>query len=255
MTEQENNTTFSARPVPPPSEMKETKIEDAGKEGYKEENVVPEYLKSVYGKRYFHPLIAKMFDDEWTAAVGSFFYGGKLTKSVVNEIMEGYDVLQLGLASGTFEREIAQKMNSKGNYVIEDIAPQHIEAFRPRVSAWLNVTVRERDFTIPDNSLYDAVIGYFVLHEMPDNRKRAVLKRAFEALKPNGKMIFVDYAPPEKSHPFGYAVKMFNRLYEPFAETLLYHEIESFAPKTDKLIWDKKTFFGGLYQCVIAQRR
>jgi len=48
---------------------------------------------------------------------------------------------------------------------------------------------------------------------------------------------------------------MFNRLYEPFAESLWYNEIEDFAPKTDKLIWAKKTFFGNMYQCVVAQRR
>ncbi|MBR1777949.1 MAG: rhodoquinone biosynthesis methyltransferase RquA [Alphaproteobacteria bacterium] len=245
MTEQEKSNSFSAQPVPPPA-VKEN--------GTKENHAVPEYLKSVYGRRYFHPFFSKLFDDEWTAAAGSFFYGRKLIKSVVSEIMEGNDVLQLGVASGNFEREIALKMNSKGHYDIEDISPQHIEAFKPRVSAWLNIAVRERDFTIPNERRYDAVIGYFVLHEVPDIRKHAILKRAFNALKPNGKMIFVDYAQPKKFHPLKYPVKMFNRLYEPFAESLWYNEIESFAPKTDKLIWDKKLFFGNLYQCVIAQR-
>ncbi len=68
-------------------------------------------------------------------------------------------------------------------------------------------------------------------------------------------MIFVDYAQPKRFHPLKYPLKMFNRLYEPFAESLWYNEIEDFAPKTDKLIWAKKTFFGDMYQCVVAQRR
>ena len=68
-------------------------------------------------------------------------------------------------------------------------------------------------------------------------------------------MIFIDYAQPKKFHPLKYPVKMLNRLYEPFAESLWYNEIQDFSPKTDKLIWDKKTFFGDMYQCVIAQRR
>ena len=243
MTEQNN---FSPLPVPPPVEKEDIPAEN---------HTVPEYLKSVYEGRYFNPFFSKIFDDDWTAAIGTFFRGGMLTKKVVNEIIEGYDVLQLGIASGDFEQKIAQKMNSKGRYDIEDISARHIELTRTRVAAWLNVTLKERDFMFPNDLRYDAVIGYFVLHELPDSRKKAVLERAFNALKPNGKMIFVDYACPKKYHPLKQPVKLFNRLYEPFAESLWYNEIQDFAPETDKLIWDKRTFFGDMYQCVIAQRR
>lgn len=221
----------------------------------KERHDVPEYLKAVYDRRYFHPLLSKMFDDEWTAGLATFFQEKKLTKVVTNEIIEGNDVLQLGIASGSFERDVATKMNSIGKYHIEDLSPSHAEAVNPRISPWLNVAVKERDFTIPNDLRYDVVIGYFLLHELPDTRKKAVLKRAFNALKPTGKMIFVDYARPKQFHPLKYPLKMFNRLYEPFAESLWHNEIEDFAPKTDKLIWAKKTFFGDMYQCVIAQKR
>ncbi len=223
-------------------------------ENTKEYHDIPEYLKSVYDSQYFHPFLSRVFDDEWTACLSTFFQGKKLIKAVTNEIIEGDDILQLGIASGTFERDIALKMNSKGKYHIEDLSAAHAETVMPRISPWLNVAIKERDFTIPNNLRYDVVIGYFLLHELPDIRKKAVLKRAFNALKPTGKMIFVDYAPPKKFHPLKYPLKMFNRLYEPFAESLWYNEIEDFAPKTDKLIWAKKTFFGDMYQCVIAQK-
>ena len=224
-------------------------------ENTKEDHPIPEYLKSVYDRRYFHPFLSKIFDDEWLAGPGTFFYTGQLTKTVTNEIIEGDDVLQLGIASGNFERAIASKMNSKGKYHIEDISPDHGEAVMPRISPWLNAAVKERDFTIESDLRYDVVIGYFVLHELPDVRKKALLKRAFNALKPAGKMIFIDYDRPKRFHPLKYPVKMFNRLFEPFAESLWYNEIQDFAPKTDKLIWAKKTFFGNMYQCVIAQKR
>lgn len=247
MTEQKNSA--SPQPVPPPV----TKEDDLVRE-----NAVPEYLKSVYNRRYFHPFFSQIFDDEWMAAIGTFFCQNKLTQCVTKEIFENNDVLQLGLASGNFERRIAEKINSKGQYHIEDLSAQHIKAVQPRISFWQNIVIMERDFTTPgtkQNKKYNAVIGYFVLHEIPDARKRALLQRAFDALKPDGKMIFVDYARPKKFHPLKYPLKMFNRLYEPFAESLWYNEIQSFAPKTDKLIWDRKTFFGDMYQCVIAQRR
>lgn len=245
MTEQEQHNSVFQPPVPPPADR------NGGKQ---EKHPVPEYLESVYDRRYFHPVFSKMFDDEWTAAVGTFFCGGKLMETVTDEILEGNDVLQLGVAAGNLEGKIAQKMNSKGRYDIEDISARHLDLMKPRVSAWLNVTQKERDFTVPDDSRYDVVVGYFILHEMPDARKTAVLKRACSALKTNGKMIFIDYARPKKFHPLKYPVKMFNRLYEPFAESLWHNEIKDFAPKTDKLIWDRKTFFGDMYQCVIARR-
>lgn len=219
-----------------------------------EKHPVPEYLKSVYNGRYFRPSLTKLFDDGWTAAFATFFQSGKLTKLVTNEINKDNDILQLGAASGDFERKIIEKLGTSGHYVIEDISPAHIDAMGDRISAWLNATAKERDFTVPDKKLYDVVIGYFVLHELPDPRKRATLNRAFTALKPDGKMIFIDYAKPKKFHPLKYPVKMFNRLYEPFAESLWHNEIQDFAPKTDGLVWDRKTFFGNLYQCVIARK-
>lgn len=242
MTEQEQNSSTS--------ENSSIVIDGINREYHK----VPEYLKSVYNRRYFHPFISKFFDDEWIAAIGSFFYGKKLVQRITDEIIEGNDVLQLGVASGNFEYKVAEKMNSKGEYHIEDISAQHLDIMKSRVSAWLNVKLKERDFTIPNDQRYDVVIGYFILHEVPDTRKKEILTRAINALKPRGKMIFIDYAQPKKFHPLKYPVKTFNRLYEPFAESLWYNEIQDFAPKTDKLIWDKKTFFGDMYQCVIAQR-
>lgn len=238
---QKKATTFA--PVPPPVVNE------------KDATAVPEYLTSVYGRRYFHPWLTAMFDDEKIAAPATCFLAGKLTRAVTNEIIEGDDVLQLGIASGDFEYKVASKMNAKGTYCIEDVSAAHIDVMKPRVSPWLNVIVKERDFTVPDNKRYDVVIGCFTLHELPDTRKKAALKRAFNALKPTGKMIFVDYAAPKRFHPLKPVLKTFNRLFEPFAESLWYNEIESFAPKTDKLIWAKKTYFGDLYQCVIAQRR
>jgi len=215
---------------------------------------VPEYLKSVYGGRYFRPFLTKIFDDDWTAAVATFFQSGRLTKFVTKEIAEGNDVLQLGAASGDFESRIVKKMNADGRYVIEDISPAHIDAMGDRISAFLNAKAVERDFTVPDNERYDVVVGYFVLHEMPDFYKRATLERAVSALKPDGKMIFVDYARPARFHPAKYFISRFNRLFEPFAESLWHSEIRDFAPETDDIVWEKKTFFGGMYQGVIARK-
>lgn len=221
----------------------------------KKKKDVPEYLRSVYAGRYFQPVLASWLDGDIPAEILTLFCTKKLTKAVTDEIIEGDSVLQLGLGSGGFETAVSAKMNGKGKYVIEDLSSSHAAAAEYRISPWLNAAIKERDFTVNDEKRYDVVIGWFTLHELPDDRKKAVLKRACNALKPDGKMIFIDYSKPKKFHPFGWFVKMFNRLFEPFAESLWYNEIESFAPAVDNLIWAKKTYCGDMYQCVIAQKR
>ena len=181
-----------------------TSLTSSGLSSKKEKSHIPEYLQSVYKRRYLDPFLSKFFDDEWVAGLGNFFYGRKLTKIVTSEIVPGNDVLQLGIASGSFERNVASRMDSQGVYHIEDVSFAHIQAAKRRVSPWLNVEMKKRDFTIENDCRYDVVLGYFVLHELPDARKKATLKRAFNALKSRGKMIFIDYARPQKFHLLKY---------------------------------------------------
>ena len=42
---------------------------------------------------------------------------------------------------------------------------------------------------------------------------------------------------------------------EPFTFTLLNNEIWTFAAKADEFTWRKETYFGGLYQKVVAERK
>lgn len=222
------------------------------------EEEIPAYLKKLYGLSYLNEKSSEFLDGEYMAQFQTFFFMNRLTKSVTDEIREDQSVLQLGVASGNFEREVAEKMNSTGIYRIEDLSPVRLEACRKKLAPWTNVILDCSDVcTLSKNpKRYDVVICYFMLHELPDGRKRALLKKAFDSLLPNGCAVFVDYNRPSPFNPLGFFIKRFNRICEPFAESLFRHEIRSFADgSAPSLIWDKKTFCGGLYQCVIAQRR
>ena len=183
----------------------------------------------------------------------------RLVRLVADEIYAEPDVLQFGIADGKLQNSIAEKMNGQGVYHIEDLSKPQIENTLPSVSPWLNVRLLVRDFTHPTDKKYDVAVLFFTLHELPDARKTAVIKRAFNALKPSGKIVFIDYAKPHAWHPLKYPLRLFNRLFEPFAESLWYKDIKSFAPanlrESKNIIWAKSTTFGGLYQCVIAQKR
>lgn len=219
---------------------------------------IPAYLKKIYRHQYLNEKFSELIDGEWMAKFQTFFFDSKLTKCVTDEIREDMNVLQLGVASGNFEREVAAKMNSTGLYRIEDLSKVRLEACRKKLAPWTNVLLDHQDVCVltKNPKRYDAVICYFMLHELPDVRKKALVKKAFDSLLPNGCVVFVDYNKPHPFNPFGFFVKRFNRIFEPFAESLYYHEIQSFADSSaPNLIWDKKTFCAGLYQCVIAQRR
>jgi hypothetical protein len=45
------------------------------------------------------------------------------------------------------------------------------------------------------------------------------------------------------------------RTLEPYAPGLLEHEIADFARNGNGFAWRKETYFGGLYQKVVAERR
>ncbi len=70
-----------------------------------------------------------------------------------------------------------------------------------------------------------------------------------------GKAIFIDYHGPVSWHPLGALMRLVFRTLEPFATSLTHNEISSFASHHDNFDWRKQTFFGGLYQQVVARRR
>lgn len=219
------------------------------------EQAVPEYLNSLYHRSYFDMTFSSGLDGEWMAQFTTFFFMNRLTRCVTDEVFEGQRILQMGISSGNFEREIAGKMNQNGVYHIEDISPIRIIACKNKLAPWTNVTFEEKDVCVSNKKLYNVVVCFFLLHEMPDSRKREAVTRALDSLLPGGRVIFVDYSRPSPFNPLGYAVKWFNRMYEPFAESLWDNEIESFTKNMGRFIWDKRTFCGGLYQCVIAQKK
>jgi hypothetical protein len=66
--------------------------------------------------------------------------------------------------------------------------------------------------------------------------------------------VFVDYHLPSPFHPLkGPRGVVFDCL-KPFAKALWRHEISSFASTPEGFHWRKETYFGGLFQKVVAER-
>ncbi len=98
-------------------------------------------------------------------------------------------------------------------------------------------------------------LSFFLLHELPDSYKCAVVDALLARLSPGGKAIFVDYHEPAAWHPLrGFMQRVYARL-EPFAQSMWHNQIEDFASNADTCDWHTETYFGGLYQKVTARAR
>jgi hypothetical protein len=103
--------------------------------------------------------------------------------------------------------------------------------------------------------VYDVITCFFLLHEIPDERKRAVVDALLARVVPGGKVVFVDYHTPARWHPLRGLMRLVMGRLEPFAESLWHHEIAEFASVPGDYRWQKQTLFGGLYQKTVAYRR
>ena len=94
------------------------------------------------------------------------------------------------------------------------------------------------DFTVEKTNLTDASAP--VISQWGDWHGLEVLL--------DWRVVFVDYGKPSILHPLAYVVRMFNRLYQPFAEKLWDREIASYADKDLDFNWKKQKFLGRLYR-------
>jgi hypothetical protein len=74
-------------------------------------------------------------------------------------------------------------------------------------------------------------------------------------LPKGSKAVFVDYHNPAKWQPIRYILNVVNHYLEPFANALWKNELSSYASQAERFTWRKKTFFGGVYQCVVVEHK
>lgn len=94
-----------------------------------------------------------------------------------------------------------------------------------------------------------------MLHEVPDEKKYEIVDHMLNSLPKGSKAVFVDYHNPAKWQPIRYILNVVNHYLEPFANALWKNEISSYASKADRFTWRKKTFFGGVHQCVVVEHK
>ena len=165
-------------------------------------------------------------------------------------------VLQMGISFGTEIRDLAEQIGLKGRLDVIDINNAQItfaKEFLGDGYPQVNFYHYNAEEEVPEK--YDFVICYMLLHEVPIASKMNIVNNALNSIREGGKVIFVDYGRPSMLHPLAYFVRMFNRLYQPFAEKMWDREIASYAEKDLDYNWKKQRFLGGLYQKVVVTKK
>jgi 2-polyprenyl-3-methyl-5-hydroxy-6-metoxy-1,4-benzoquinol methylase len=156
---------------------------------------------------------------------------------------------------GSLSSNLAETVGRDGRLEVIDIAPIQVENCRRKLAGYPQATARVADAAAPGGGFYDGICCFFLLHEVPDEQKRAVVDALLRSVAPGGKVVFVDYHRAWPLHPTRIVMEGVFRWLEPYAHGLIRREIMDFAVEPQAFRWRKVTFFGGLYQKVVAERK
>jgi ubiquinone/menaquinone biosynthesis C-methylase UbiE len=219
---------------------------------------VPAYMTEVYDWAYVDPVWVRALDRNWVVRVLLFLNDQRLMRAYLDEIKEGMRVWQLAHVYGDLVTHAARKVGSKGVFHLTDITPIQIEHGTRKLAGmdWTKVIRSDAaDFEGDQGLGYNLICSFFLLHEVPEAKKYEIVNNMLMKLSKGNKIVFVDYHNPKKWQPIRYLLKLVNRYLEPFAEALWINEISHYANNAELYNWRKKTFFGGVYQCVVIEHK
>jgi SAM-dependent methyltransferase len=213
---------------------------------------IPEYLSTHYGWAYLNRKNAGLLDHD--AVVTAIMLGNhrRLRRAALSEVAPGQRVLQASHVYGCLIPELARRIGPRGRLDVIDVAPLQAALCRRKLRGFGYARVRVADAAQPSGATYDVVNCFFLLHELPDEQKRAVVDALLAQVAPGGRAVFVDYHAPARWQPLrGFYRRLFDRL-EPFAESMWHREVRDLSRNADAFRWEKVTMFGGVYQKTVA---
>lgn len=218
---------------------------------------VPEYMTEVYNWAYIEPRNVEKLDHNIVVRTLLFMNDQRMMRAYIERIRPGMRVWQVAHVYGDLVRRAAEKCGPEGAFHLTDITPIQVAHGESKLKdlSWARVFRADARMFPGVGQPYDLICSFFLLHEVPDEWKHAIVDNMLRQLPESGELFFVDYHRPAWWQPIGYILKYVNRLLEPFAEALWKREISSFASQPERFNWEKRTIFGGVYQMVRVTRK
>lgn len=219
---------------------------------------IPDYLQRVYWWAYLHPRAVFLFEREWL--VNLILWGNYqcLCDEALGELAgnEGQRLLQVACVYGDLTQRVAGQLGSRDLLDIIDVAPIQLANLRKKLLPDGRIHLHQEDsrsLSFEDGS-FDRTLLFFLLHEQPEDVRRATLAEALRVTRPGGKVVIIDYHGPESGHPLRLVMKMILATLEPFALDLWKREIREMLPKDAAIAtYEKVTSFRGLYQKIVIE--
>jgi ubiquinone/menaquinone biosynthesis C-methylase UbiE len=213
---------------------------------------IPRYLSETYTWAYLNPRSVQLLDRELVVAIVLWYQHRNLRRKVLAEIEPGSSVLQTACVYGDFSPLLAQRIGVEGSLDIVDVSRAQVDKCAEKMRDYPFASLRHLDVLDLGDGDYDTVCSYFLMHEVPDDYKHALVDIALNNIGPDGKVVFIDYHKPHWANPLKPVMSLVFDTLEPFAKSLWRKDIRDFASRPEKFRWHKESFFGGLYQKVVA---
>jgi len=215
---------------------------------------IPDYLERTYHWAYLNDLGRVLLDRP--VVVSAILWGNarRLMEAAAAEFVPGQRVLQSACVYGDFSPILARRVGPSGQLTVIDVAPIQTNNCQRKLRPYPHAKVRVADAAAPLTEEVDGVCCFFLLHEVPEDYKARIVDNLLGMVAPGNKVVFVDYHRPHPLHPLKGIMALVFRWLEPFAQVLWGREIQSYASRAEDFSWEKCTYFGGLYQKVVAVR-
>ncbi len=213
---------------------------------------IPRYLSETYTWAYLNPRSVKLLDRELVVAIILWYQHRNLERRVLAEIAPGSTVLQTACVYGDLSLLLARHIGDEGSLDIVDVSKAQVDKCAEKLRDYPFASVRHLDVLDLGDGEYDTVCCYFLMHEVPDDYKQGLVDVVLNSIGPDGKVVFIDYHKPHWANPLKPVMSLVFDMLEPFAKSLWRKDIRDFASKPEDFRWHKESFFGGLYQKVVA---
>ncbi len=235
---------------------------------------IPDYLEKVYWWAYLHPKAVHVFERDWLvnlilwgnyrtlcdAALAELGESGGLTEGEAEGQAAGgagpgeRRFLQVACVYGDLTERLLGQMGTQDRLDVIDVAPIQLDNLQRKLRPDARWHPHQQDASALRfaDGTFDRTLLFFLLHEQPEEVRRATLAEALRVTRPGGKLVIIDYHRPDDGHFLRLPMRAVLAALEPFALDLWRHEVEEFLPPGPHLSkLRKSTFFRGLYQKIV----
>ena len=215
---------------------------------------IPTYLDETYWWAYVNPGAIRFFERQWLVSLILWGNFSRLRDSTIDALgvaSKPGRTLQVACVYGDLTERLIDASAAESTLDVLDVVPAQLTNLRRKLPARMTPNLIRCDSSKMqfESASYDRTLLFFLLHEMPEDVRRATLAHAFRVTKPGGRIVLVDYHHPQKWHPLYWAMRGILKGLEPFALDLWRNELATYFPTRAPIAsMTTTTSFGGLYQ-------